>query len=72
MKPTNIHIGRQRGLVVRVGDFNTEGPGSNPRLGLPNRFVRGDTRNNSAGFVHSQLVCLLPVGILLEEREILM
>ena len=35
---------RQRGLVVRVGDLNTEDPGSNPRLGLLNGFVLGDPR----------------------------
>ena len=36
--------GRQRGSGVRVGDLNTEDLGSNPRLGLPNGFVLGDTR----------------------------
>ena len=50
--------------MVRAGDLNTEDPGSNPRLGLLNGFVLGDIRGNSPSFVNSQLVCLLPVGIL--------
>ena len=39
----NILFRRQRGSVVRAGDLNTEDPGSNPRLGLLNGFVLGDT-----------------------------
>ena len=38
---------KQRGSVVRVGDLNTEDPGSNPRLGLLNEFVFGDPRGKS-------------------------
>ena len=61
----------QRGSVVRVGDLNAEDPASNPRLGLPNEFLLGDPRANSPRLVNSQLVCLLPLGILNWEREIL-
>ena len=62
--------GRQRVSVVRAGDLNTEDPGSNPRLGLLNGFVLGDTIGaNSPRSVNSQLVCLLPVGILNWEKE---
>ena len=50
--------------MVRVGDLNAEDPDSNPRLGLLNEFVLGDPRATSPRFVNSQLVCLLPVGIL--------
>ena len=34
----------QSGSEVGAGDLNTEDPGSNPRLGLLNGFVLGDTR----------------------------
>ena len=57
---------RQRGSVVRVGDLNAEYPGSNPRLGQLNEFVIPGV--NPPRFVNSQLVCLLPVGILNWER----
>ena len=50
--------------------FEYSRPGSNLRLRLPNGFVLGDTRANSPRFVNSQLVCLLPVGILNWEREV--
>ena len=63
-----ISCWRQRGSVVRAGDLNTKDPGSNPRLGLLNEFGPGDVRGNSPRFVNSQLVCLLPVGILNWER----
>ena len=35
---------RQRDSVVRAGDLNREDPGSNPRLGLLNGIVLGNTR----------------------------
>ena len=55
--------------MVKVGDLNTEDPVSNPRLGLLNEFVLGDPKGNfTIRFVNSQLVCLLPVGILTWER----
>ena len=63
-------VRRQRGSVVRVGDLNAEDPDSNPRLGLLNlsSVIPGA---NSPRFVNSQLVCLLPVGILNWERGFL-
>ena len=53
--------------MVRAGDLNAEDLGSNPQLGLLNGFVLGDPRGKFTT-LYSQLVCLLPVGILNWER----
>ena len=41
---TICSIRRQHGSVVRAGDLNAGGPGSNPRPGLLNEFILGDPR----------------------------
>ena len=49
-------LGRQCGRVVRASDLKS---------GDPEFASRSDSRfNSSAAFLYSQLVCLLPVGIL--------
>ena len=48
---TMIIVGRQRGLVVRVGDLNVGDLGSNPLLGLLIEFVLGE----SQGQIHHAL-----------------
>ena len=53
---------RQRGRVVRAPDLKSGDPEFESRS---DHFVRGSPLfNSSAALVHSQLVCLLPVGIL--------
>ena len=64
----NVALRRQCVSVVRVGDLHVEDPGSNSWHGLLNEFALGDPRDKSLRFVNSQLVCLLPVGVLNRER----
>ena len=48
--------------------FECGRPGFKSELGLLNGFVLGDTRGKFTTLCNSQLVCLLPVGILNWER----
>ena len=58
-------LGRQRGRVVRVPDLKSGDPVFQVPLGPLAGFVPGSPwLNSSAALVYSQLVCLLPVGIL--------
>ena len=57
-------LSRQRGQVVRVPDLKAGILSSSPAMNTSGIFPCRPWLNPSAALVYSQLVCLLPVGIL--------
>ena len=63
-KQISFQVLRRRGSVVRTSDLNAVDLGLNPVLTTAWICLRVTLESNPLRLVNSQLVCLLPVGVL--------